>query len=167
MLLTLYKGIFSEAHLILVYHYHCLLHNETILHCAMGQYLQTYSLMFVLHALFGFCSFWDKVSCIPSWPWSHYAVEDDLELLIALSLCPECWDDRHALLNSGLCGTGNQIQGFVYTRQALLNWIASLSPTVICSLPKKCRFFELLAMVAVLKESDTTCTGSLLTVHLL
>lgn len=36
--------------------------------------------------------FWDKVSCSPSWPGTHYVGKNDLKLLILLPLTTNCWD---------------------------------------------------------------------------
>lgn len=36
--------------------------------------------------------FWDRVSCIPGWPPTHYVAEDYLELWIFLPQLPKCWE---------------------------------------------------------------------------
>lgn len=46
----------------------------------------------MLFFLFFLLVFWDKVSCIPGWPPTHYVAEGDLELLIFLPRLPKSWE---------------------------------------------------------------------------
>ena len=41
------------------------------------------------------CVFWDRVSCSPGWPQTHYVAEDDLELLTLCPPLPKCEEYRH------------------------------------------------------------------------
>lgn len=35
---------------------------------------------------------WDRISFSPGYPWIHYIIKDDCELLISLPPPPKCWD---------------------------------------------------------------------------
>lgn len=43
---------------------------------------------------FGLLVYLDRFWCTPSWPWTRYVVEDNLELLTFTSPPPKCWDSR-------------------------------------------------------------------------
>jgi hypothetical protein len=55
---------------------------------------------------------WDKVSCILSYPWTHYVVEDK-------SRTSDPPDFVSHVTTCGLCGAGDWTQAFVLARQAL------------------------------------------------
>lgn len=46
----------------------------------------------MLFFLFFLLVSWDRASCIPGWPPTHYVAEDYLELWIFLSQLPKCWE---------------------------------------------------------------------------
>lgn len=62
-----------------------------LLLCALAL---TLCLNFLLFYFVEFC-FWDRVLCIPDWPWSFCIAKDDFKPLLFLSLPPQCWDYRH------------------------------------------------------------------------
>lgn len=55
----------------------------------------------LIRLIFSCSEFWDRLSCIRSWPQTSCVIEDDLELLI-LPLPPKCSDCWHGPL-SGCC----------------------------------------------------------------
>lgn len=77
-----------------------------------------------------------EVSCIPD-------CLDDPELLVFLSLRPMLRSQGSTAM-SGLCGTENHTQGFVYARNALTLYQLSYNPSslLFCIL-NKCLFNEL------------------------
>lgn len=46
----------------------------------------------MLFFLFFLLVSWDRASCIPGWPPTHYVAEDYLELWIFLPQLPKCWE---------------------------------------------------------------------------
>jgi hypothetical protein len=42
------------------------------------------------------CCCFDRVSCILDWPWTHYEIDDDLELRVLLLPLPKDCDNRFA-----------------------------------------------------------------------
>lgn len=62
--------------------------------------------------------FWDSVLCFLGWPWTHYVAEDDLELLVFLSIS-WVWGLQACATIPSWCGAGDMSQGFVFARQAL------------------------------------------------
>lgn len=71
----------------------------------------------------GVCvQFKDRVFCSSDWPWTHYVSKNDLELLIPpplLSLSPECWNYKLALLCHSAHSAADQLRDFMHARQAL------------------------------------------------
>lgn len=54
---------------------------------------------------------YDRISFSPGWPQTCYVAEDNLELLILLSLLPQCWGDIRFVFSPGLGVAGDETQG--------------------------------------------------------
>lgn len=58
-------------------------------------YVCMYNYVCIIYLSIVYVFFWGSVSCLKGWPWTWFAAEDDLELMI-LRLPPECHGYRHA-----------------------------------------------------------------------